>query len=68
MPQYQEDIAVEQLALKDKVLIMMDERHFLYWMSKPKNGCVEAEEARAEFQRLAKRPGAVKDKKGKCEK
>ena len=43
---------------------MMTERAQVVWMGKPKNGCMDAEEAKKEWDKLFRAPDAITDEKG----
>ena len=66
--QYIEERRNESSVLLDGIQEMMDERHFMVWMAKPKNGCKDALEASAEWHKKCAAPGAIIDYKGPCEK
>eukprot|EP00969_Alexandrium_andersonii_P003406 146491-Alexandrium_andersonii.AAC.1 len=46
----------------------MDLRTFTYWMSKPKNRCLDADQARTQWEEKLAAPGAILDSLGPCEK
>mgnify|MGYP001813951621 CR=1 FL=1 len=62
--QYIEERRQEQAVLLDGVLEMMTERAFVVWMAKPKNGCMDPEEAKREWKKKLDAPGAIVDEKG----
>ena len=45
----------------------MDERHYTYWMGKPKNGCVPPDECASKWRDLYHAPAAITDALGPCQ-
>ena len=64
---YIEEERRERQLLLDGIYEMMHERHYIYFMSKPKNGCIEAEVARKDWLELCKKTGALVDMRGPTE-
>jgi hypothetical protein len=62
--QYLEEVRQEQSLIMDGVMQMMDERHFVYWMGKAKNGSLDPREAAALWQEKYDAPKAIKDSLG----
>ena len=57
----------ERQLLLDGVYKMMHERRYTYFMSKPKDGCIEAEEPRKDCLVFCEKPGAIVDNRGPTE-
>ena len=66
--EYKEELRIASQLLADGVFQMMDERHFQYFMSKPKNGCMESAAASLLFQEKCSAPGAITDQLGSSSK
>ena len=62
--QYKEERRQESAIIVDGVMEMMTERAYVVWMGKPKNGCMDAEEAKKEWDKLFRAPDAITDEKG----
>ena len=59
--QYQEYLRQEQSLLMDSVGEMMSELHFVTWMAKPKNGCMDPMAASALWNEKRLPPCALTD-------
>lgn len=63
-----EEARQESQILTDGVYEMMDQRAYQYHKGKPKNGGMDAEEAKQKWNDLCGMPGAITDNLGECEK